>query len=60
MDAAAPAPVSTSVPALLVRHLANPPRVIGRVPAKIRLEQALGPELARRLLTSLASAPRHK
>jgi hypothetical protein len=46
--------VNRAVPDLLVRHclsLDNLART--RRPAKVRLEEALGPELARRLLSSL-------
>lgn len=59
VNAAASAPLDFAVPALLVRHLVAP-RSERRPPAKIRLEQALGPDLARRLLTSLAAEPPHK
>jgi hypothetical protein len=43
------------VPDLLVRHcLAFEELARERPPAKLRLEEALGPELVRKLLTSLA------
>lgn len=58
MNAAA-APLDNTVPELLIRHLVAPSSE-RRPPAKIRLEQALGPDLARRLLTSLAAEPPHK
>ena len=46
--------VNRVVPDLLVRHcLSLEDLARTRRPAKVRLEEALGPELARRLLSSL-------
>jgi hypothetical protein len=46
--------VNRAVPDLLVRHcLSLEDLARTRRPAKVRLEEALGPELARRLLRSL-------
>jgi hypothetical protein len=48
--------VRVGIPELLVRHLtsvAPPPRP----PARLRLEEALGQELAQRLVASLVQSP---
>ena len=47
-------PVTTSAPDLLVRHCLSLDELVRpRRPARLRLEEALGPELARRLLAPL-------
>lgn len=43
---------------LLLRHCLAFDGQPQRVPARVRLEEALGPELARRLVTSLTAADR--
>ena len=43
---------------LLLRHCLAVGTAAHRVPARVRLEQALGPELARRLTTSLLAHSR--
>ena len=44
---------------LLLRHCLSLGTAEGRVPARLRLEEAIGPELTRRLVTSLtARSPR--
>lgn len=43
---------------LLLRHCLAFEDLPRRVPARVRLEEALGPELARRLVTSLTAAGR--
>ena len=46
---------------LLLRHCLSLGTAEGRIPARLRLEEAIGPELARRLVTSLtARSPRHE
>lgn len=52
-------PRAMSAADLLLRHCLTLGRAgRGRRPAKIRLEEALGPELARRLLASLTAGGR--
>jgi hypothetical protein len=58
VDAATTPRSRSSVPALLVRHLAAVPPAAPPAPAKVRLEEVLGPELAERLLSSLAPEQR--
>jgi hypothetical protein len=43
---------------LLLRHCRSMGTAENRVPARIRLERAIGPELARRLVTSLTAHSR--
>ncbi len=43
---------------LLLRHCLSLGTSAGRVPARIRLEQALGPDLASRLIASLTARSR--
>jgi hypothetical protein len=44
---------------LLLRHCLSIGTADGRIPVRIRLEEAIGPELTRRLVTSLtARSPR--
>ena len=46
---------------LLLRHCLSIGTAEGRIPARIRLEEAIGPELTRRLVTSLtARSPRRE
>jgi hypothetical protein len=46
---------------LLLRHCLSLGTAEGRIPARLRLEAAIGPELSRRLVTSLtARSPRHE
>lgn len=60
MEAAAAPQVPSPVPALLVRHLAPSQPGARRAPVQVRLEEALGPELAERLVASLVPAPRRR
>ncbi len=46
---------------LLLRHCLSIGNAENRIPARLRLEEAIGPELARRLITSLtARSPRQE
>jgi hypothetical protein len=46
---------------LLLRHCLSIGTAEGRIPARIRLDEAIGPELARRLVSSLtARSPRRE
>jgi hypothetical protein len=46
---------------LLLRHCLSLGTAEGRIPARLRLEEAIGPELTRRLITSLtARRPHHE
>ena len=60
VDAATVPRAPSAVPALLVRHLAPPRPAAPRTPVKLRLEEALGQELADRLVSSLLPAPRRR
>ena len=40
---------------LLLRHCLSLGNAEGRIPARVRLEAAIGPELTRRLVTSLTA-----
>ena len=45
---------------LLLRHCLSIGTAENRIPARVRLDEAIGPELARRLVSSLtARSPRH-
>ena len=43
---------------LLLRHCLSLGTAEGRVPARVRLDEAIGPELARRLIASLVAHSR--
>ena len=46
---------------LLLRHCLSLGSAEGRIPARLRLEEAIGPDLAQRLVTSLtARSPRRE
>lgn len=44
--------------ALLLRHCLSVGTAENRIPARVRLDEAVGPELARRLVTSLMAHSR--